>query len=95
MRPYELMFVINPGVEESGVEELAGRVSKYVTDHGGEVMVQDFLGKRRLAYPIGNRMEGTYVLTQFQIEPPETAELETQLRLNEQVLRFLLVRRDE
>lgn len=95
MRPYELMVVLNVGVDETGVQELAGRVTKYVSDHGGQLEGQDLLGKRRLAYPIGNRFEGTYFLTTFQIDPPETPELESQLRLNEDVLRFLLIRRDE
>lgn len=95
MRPYELMVVVNAQMEETGVRDLASRVAKYVTDRGGQVEDQEFLGKRRLAYPIDHHMEGTYVLTQFQIEPPETVELENQLRINEGVLRFLLIRRDD
>jgi small subunit ribosomal protein S6 len=89
------MVVMNPTVEETGVQDVAGRVNKYVTDHGGQMEGQDFLGKRRLAYPIGNRMEGTYVLSTFHIDPPHTPELESQLRINEDVLRFLLIRKDE
>ena len=65
MRPYELMVVLNAGVDETGVQDLAGRVTKYVSDHGGQLEGQDLLGKRRLAYPIGNRFEGTYFLTTF------------------------------
>jgi len=95
VRPYELMVVVSPGIDEPGVQELAGRVSRYVSEHGGELENQEFLGRRRLAYPIGNRMEGIYVLTSFQIDPPQTPELESQLRINEDVLRFLLIRRDE
>lgn len=95
MRPYELMVVMNPQVEETGVQDLAGRITKYVDDHGGQLDGQDFLGKRRLAYPIGNKMEGTYFLTMFHIEPNQTLDLEAQLRINEDVLRHALIRRDE
>ncbi len=71
------------------------RVGKFITDRGGEVEQQGIWGRRRLAYPIRRYVEGSYFQTNFQMETDDAAELEAQLRINEDVLRHLLIRRDE
>lgn len=93
-RPYELMLVISPGVQDEAVTPLLDRVNKFITDRGGTVETQDHWGRRKMAYPINRHLEGNYVLTHFQLEQPAVSELEATLRLNEEILRHLVVRRD-
>ena len=95
LRPYELVLVISPEVQDEAVTPLVERVNKFITDRGGSVENQDHWGKRRLAYPISKFLEGNYVLTHFQMEPPAVIDLESTLELNEGILRHLVVRRDE
>lgn len=94
MRPYELVVVISPEVQEEGVTQMNERVGKYITDLGGEIETQNLWGKRRLAYPIKRFIEGTYVLTHFQLDPALSSNLEASLRVNEEVLRHILIRRE-
>jgi len=55
----------------------------------------DLWGRRRLAYPIHKQTEGQYVLMQTQMTPQATSEIERNMRLNEQVMRFQVIRTDE
>lgn len=68
------------------------KMNQFITDRGGSITEVNQWGRRKLAYPIENFMEGNYVLTQFKMEPKQTAELEANLRLTEEILRHLLVR---
>ena len=55
----------------------------------------DHWGRRKLAYPIQRHQEGNYVLTQLNMDPQKTGELERSLQISEEVLRHLLIRLDE
>lgn len=95
LRPYELVMVVSPEVQDDAISSVIERVTRFITDNGGSVETQDLWGKRRLAYPIGRFREGQYVLTHFQLEPSGTAGLESQLKINEEILRHIIVRRDQ
>ena len=94
-RPYELVVIVNPNIREDGMPQMLERVGKYITDSGGTLEKQDVWGRRRLAYPINKFIEGSYVQTDFQMDTGAAAELENQLRINEDILRHLLIRKDE
>lgn len=94
LRPYELVVIVSPKVQDDAVPQVAERVTKFITDLGGQVESQNIWGRRRLAYPIARFIEGNYLLTHLQIEPSASASLESNLKLNEEVIRHLLVRRD-
>ena len=95
MRQYELGFILHPEVEQSDVTQTVDRVGQYVTSGGGEVASVDVWGRRALAYPIRRQNEGTYVFLQVQLEPQAILELERNLKLDEEVLRYLLLRLEE
>jgi len=95
LRDYELLLVLNPEVTEERMPDVLERVGKYVSDRGGEVTKTDPWGRRRLAYPIRRFLEGQYVLTNLRIDPRRAAEVESSLRLSEDVLRHMLIRIDE
>ncbi|MFP3897052.1 MAG: 30S ribosomal protein S6 [Anaerolineales bacterium] len=95
MRTYELIFIAHPTLDEEGLQGLVDRVRDFVTDAGGNVTEVDHMGRRQLAYPIHNRWEGYYVLFHADMEPPAVAQVEHELNLREDILRYLLIRRDE
>ena len=98
MRDYELMVVLDPNLDEAGVEALTTRITNLVSQRGGSVESVENgppWGRRRLAYPIGRYRDGFYVLTKLTLPPTVAAEIERALKLTESVVRHLLVRADE
>lgn len=91
---YEFMYVLDGVLSEDQIEELVGRISKYVTENGGEIVETDDWGMRQLAYPIENRKNGYYVNMHFSAPPDLPAKLERTLRIEERVLRFMVLRLD-
>ena len=88
---YELIYIIRPETDEENCEATVESVGRFITGKGGVVSEVERWGKRRLAYPIKQFGEGTYVLTRFQMQPEYNKELETNLRISEDVIRHLLV----
>lgn len=87
---YELMFVIDPGLDETELESLLQRIQGYLTDSQAEVASFKSWGLRRLAYTIRGRHEGRYYLAEFAMDPQQVATFERNLRLAEGVLRNLI-----
>ena len=91
MNDYELMYVLHPRLSEQDIDAFVDNVSSIINNFG-EVITVDRWGRRRLAYPIGQNLEGFYVLTTFNAQPEVGFELESQLNLSEDVLRHLLIK---
>ena len=91
MRHYELGFILHPQVEQPDVTQAVERIKQYVVIGGGEVTSVDVWGRRAMAYSIGRQREGTYVFFQAQLDPGAVQGLERNLKLDEQVLRHLLL----
>lgn len=93
---YEVTYILRPHLEEADTEAQVSHIAEQLKTAGGEVSGDiDRLGKRRLAYEIGGVREGFYVVMRFKSEPPAAKELERLLRLNENVVRAILLRREE
>ena len=96
MRRYELVVIVSPDVAEDDVPDAVDRLIRQpVESEGGELQETDHWGRRKLAYPIQRHQEGNYVLTQLNMDPQKTDELERGLQISEEVLRYLLIRLDE
>jgi len=95
MRDYELTLVVRPDVEDTSLTALLDKVKGLLTSAGGQGIQVEPWGRRHLAYPIKKIDEGQYFLVRTQLPPQALRELERNLRLVEEVLRFLLVRADE
>ncbi|MGE5553786.1 MAG: 30S ribosomal protein S6 [Betaproteobacteria bacterium] len=95
MRPYELVVVFNPDLEEEAVGAQIAKLQEIITGNGGELVKTDKWGKRKLAYEIDGHTEGFYVVMDFQGEAAVAAELERVVKITDEVLRHLLVRTDE
>ena len=92
MRDYELAFIIKPTIEGEDVTGVVDQVTEFVGAVNGEVTSVDVWGRRNLAYPINNYREGTYVLFQTKMPPTSIVELERNLKLSEDIIRYLLVK---
>ncbi len=92
MRDYELVYIIRPTAGEEEVAALNERVQGWIAGEGGEVQKVNPWGRRRLAYPIDRFRDGTYVQVNFRSQPNTLGGLERQLKLSEDVIRYLLVR---
>jgi small subunit ribosomal protein S6 len=92
MRNYEFTFIVHPDVEDEGMTAVVEKVGQFITDGGGQVTNVDHWGRRRLAYPIQRQKEGYYVLMHVQLDTQSIGELERNLKLTEEVIRYLLVR---
>lgn len=95
MHPYELMVILDPGIDERTVAPSIDKFLGVIRTAGGDVQEVDIWGKRRLAYEIKKHNEGIYVVVNFTATPEATAELERQLSLSEAVLRTKVLRADE
>lgn len=96
MREYELTVIYSLAVSEAGgpdaaVEALTGTINA----RGGEVLKVDHWGRRRMAYPIGDVIDGDYVIMRANLEPSAVTPLEAALRIDEKVFRHIVVRADE
>ena len=93
MNRYEMIYIIDTGLEETARKELIEKVSGLITANGGEIeKVDETWGKRRLAYAIDYKTEGWYVLGTFKAPAELPRELERNLQINENVLRYLVVK---
>ena len=91
LRDYELVLIISPELGDEAVQATVDNVSKLIAGRGGAVSNVERWGKRKLAFPIGHFMEGEYVLARFKLKPALSKELETSLKISEEVLRHLLI----
>ena len=93
MNRYEMIYIIDTGLEEAARKELIEKVSGLIENNGGEIeKVDETWGKRRLAYAIDYKTEGWYVLVNFKASAELPRELERNLQINENVLRYLVVK---
>jgi small subunit ribosomal protein S6 len=92
MRKYELMIILEPGLEERTVQPSLDQFLKVVKAGGGSVQRVDVWGRRRLAYDIDKKSEGIYAVIDLTADPDTVRELDRQLNLNEGVLRTKVIR---
>jgi len=92
MRRYEMMIILDPGLEENTIQPSLEQFLTVIRDGGGSVDKVDIWGRRRLAYDIDKKSEGIYAVIDMLAEPDTVRELDRQLSLNEAVLRTKVLR---
>jgi len=95
VRQYELMVVLDPNLEEAAIEALNTRIQTLTTQRGGSIESVEPWGRKRLAYPIGRHRDGVYYLSRLTLPPNAADEIKRALKLNESVIRHLLIRADD
>ena len=91
---YEVMFVIDPAIEDDKKEATIEAV-KGIIAAKGEVGNADVWGMKKLAYPIQKKTEGYYVVIEFKAQPTLPAELDRRLKISDNVIRHIIINKDE
>ena len=95
MRDYEVLYIVRADLDDDKVQSAVKRVNTLIERSGGRTEKTNLWGKRKLAYEVKHQKEGAYVLQDFQLEPDRVPELEASLKITEEVLRHLIVRKPE
>ena len=95
MNKYELALVVSAKIEDDARTATVEKAKEYITRVGGVVTEVEEWGKKRLAYEIQKQSEGFYYFIQFEAESNVPASVEQDVRIMDNVLRFLCVRKDE
>lgn len=93
MNKYEVLYILDCKVEAAQKDALIEKYSALVKEYGGEVESVDKWGDRKLAYPIDYKSEGYYVLMTFSAKPDFPQELERQMRIVDEVMRYMVVKK--
>lgn len=89
---YETTYILRPDVTEDGQKTFLEKLKGIIAAYGGQVVAVEDWGKRRLAYPIQKESRGYYTYILFTGNNALVAELERNMRINEQVIRFLSIK---
>ena len=95
MKAYELLFFVNPSLDDEARAGVMKRIDSTIVENGGAVESVEDWGKRKLAYTIDKLTEGDYTLINFQLDPACIAELDRGLGILDGVVRSMIVRRAE
>ena len=92
MRFYELGFIARQDLTPSQVDNLKNNYTKVINDFGGKVTKTELCGLRQMTYPIKKNNKGHYILLNVAVSPEGITEVERQMSINEDVLRYLTVK---
>lgn len=95
MRPYEVMVILDVGLDEDVIRATVDRATQLIKSQGGTLGRVDHWGRRRFAYEIKHHNEGYYVLIEATAEPSVMAELDRMLHLADEVIRYKVIRLPE
>ena len=94
MNKYELALVVNAKIEDEERAAVVEKAKEYITRFGGTITNVDEWGKKRLAYEIQKMREGFYYFIQFDANADCPAEIEKRVRILDNIIRYLCVRKD-
>lgn len=95
MKKYELLFLIDTTIDAEEIESVIAKFDDTIKKNGGNVLEINNWGKRKTAYEVQKKWEGFYSLITFEAPPELIKELERVLRIDERVMKFLVVKVDE
>ncbi|MCH3915190.1 MAG: 30S ribosomal protein S6 [Acidaminococcaceae bacterium] len=94
MNNYEVMYIVKP-IEEDAYAAVVKKFDDLLVANGATVEKSEKLGKKHLAYEIQDLKEGLYVLTTFSAEPKAVKELDRVMKITEEILRHMIIKKDE
>ncbi|MFZ7102952.1 MAG: 30S ribosomal protein S6 [Peptococcaceae bacterium] len=93
MRPYELLYIVKPDLDEEQLEAVIGKFTALIEKEGGEIVKVDKWGKRKFAYEIDKKWrDGFYILVHFNGEPAVASELDRVMKISDDIIRHLITR---
>ncbi len=94
MNKYESIIIVNPNIEEATLKELEDKFTGLINENGKVESVEN-MGKKRLAYEIKKNKEGIYMLFNFEAKPDSIAELERVYRITDEIMKFIVVKKED
>lgn len=94
MNKYESIIIVNPELDEAALKALEDKFTGLINEHGKVESVEN-MGKKKLAYNIKKFSEATYILFNFEAEPNSIAELERVYRITDEIIKFIVVRKND
>ncbi len=94
MNKYESIIIVNPNVDEAGLKALEEKFTGLINENGKVESVEN-MGKRKLAYEIKKFNEATYMLFNFEAKPDSIVELERVYRITDDIIKFIVVRKED
>ena len=94
MNKYESIIIINPNCTEEAVKALESKFTGIINENGKVESVEN-MGKKRLAYEIKKNKEGIYMLINFEAKPDSITELERNYRIEDNVMKFITVKKED
>jgi small subunit ribosomal protein S6 len=95
LRDYEVLYIVRADLDDDKVQDVVKRVNTLIERSEGSVDHTSLWGRRKLAYEVKHQKEGSYILQDFRLAPERIPELEAALKITEEVLRHLIVRKPE
>lgn len=95
MKAYELLFFVAPTISDEDRVAVMKRIETTIAEGAGKVDNVDEWGKRKLAYETNGLTDGDYTLVNFHADPQNVAELDRVLRINDAVVRHMIVKRED
>ena len=95
MSNYEMMFIVKPLADENDVKKVYENIKSIITSMKGEITNTKELGSKKLAYPINKEITGFYYVINFTSSSEAKNELDRKARIDENVLRHMIIRLDE
>lgn len=91
-RAYETMYIIDNAIGEDEKNAIVSKFDELIATHGTELQKSEKIGTKKLAYMINGAKDGYYVLTNFRAKPDFVSELERQFKINENIVRFIVLK---
>ncbi len=95
IKDYESMIILSPRLNQDEAAQENDKIVSFITGNGGELIKTDVWGKRQLAYPIEKNNEGYYFINYFKFESEDLMNLQRIYNINEKILRYLIIDRNE
>ena len=92
MNHYETLFVVKPTLTEEEIKSQIEKVKAVLEKEGAELVATDDMGMRKLAYPVQKNERGYYTVLYYKAQGDTISELERNLRINEEIIKFLTVK---
>ncbi|MDY0195202.1 MAG: 30S ribosomal protein S6 [Sulfurovaceae bacterium] len=92
MNCYETLFVVKPTLTEQEIASQVAKIKDILTREGAELITTDDMGMRRLAYAVEKQTRGYYTVLYYKAEGSKIAEIERNLKINEDIIKFLTVK---
>lgn len=94
MKKYELVYIVHPDLETT-IDKVSEKITKFIERKSGKVLKEENWGKKKLAYKIQKQDFGIYILVIFEAETKDLSAIENDVRLAEEVIRHLIVKKEE